>query len=313
MARKRMATASVYDHKNPRDLIPTVLRFDKVAFPYPADRNEWSEWRERWDPELLERCLLAIPESAIPVDWGKAEREAYRINRKQDIALADIELLTGGPLFREPRNEEERWEDAKSRTRSMLANWLRPTWGIDYWIVPSYRSRAEMQQHQVTTLASPSSDARAESLSLLMAHELEVPESADAMLALRLAGELAQDSAFQKSRRALNNWEESLLTRTGTVADDAVQFADLISDLNASVHKHGAERRKVWLFTLMKTPVRVVEAVNNPISAVNSVLEIIEVGGGGRTRPDGPTAVFFDVRERVIKPSQSRHGFWDVY
>ena len=167
-----------------------------------------------------------------------------------------------------------------------------------------------MQEGQSATLASGDAQERSQNLRLLIGQEMEVPKDADPLKALHLAAQLAQESDYQRSRRALNNWEEAILTRTQTKEDDARELADLVAALNRLVRKHCEERRTGWIFRIAKASV---EALLSPVSLVVSAIEMIEFKRhGAPRRPEGPEAVFFDIREKVIKPSESHSRDWDV-
>jgi len=72
MAKQRWGTFSVADHLNVRSLVPDVLLFDRLVFPYPSDKAEWTYWnREGWDPALLDYCFLKLEELV-----GRAARAA---------------------------------------------------------------------------------------------------------------------------------------------------------------------------------------------------------------------------------------------
>ena len=104
-----------------------------------------------------------------------------------------------------------------------------------------------------------------------------------------------------------------MLARSQTTADDEQELADLISDLNAHIAKSKAERRTAWFFWLLKAPVRAFEGYHGSPSAVNSLIETVEVILKGKTsRPQGAIAVFHDARKRVIEPSSAQTGRWSI-
>ena len=273
MARKRMATFSVMDHLHPASLVPAVLQFDRLAFPYPnpAEPAEWDRWcSKNWDPHLLEYCLIELRDQAEMVYWGRAQRDDLRIRREK---LA--RQTAGGSLFAVPATPAEREAGGKSRTPQKLKEMLEARWK-DYWVTPAYSSRAEMQAVE-GEVKSADEAARRDKMVLLIGHQLEVPHAKDEKLAFRLAAELARDVEYQKSRRALANWQEGVLARSQTTADDEQELADLISDLNAHIAKSKAERRTAWFFWLLKAPVRAFEGYHGSPSAVNSLIETVEV------------------------------------
>jgi hypothetical protein len=121
MAKQRWGTFSVADHLNVRSLVPDVLLFDRLIFPYSSDKGEWTYWnKEGWDPALLDYCFLKLEELVLPVEWGDKERKEFRSNMVQSEALEELTFAPGAStVFRIlPQSQWWRAENPTFEVRS---------------------------------------------------------------------------------------------------------------------------------------------------------------------------------------------------
>lgn len=295
MAKKRCATFSVADHLDMRALIPDVLLFDRLAFPYPANDKEMAYWeKENWNPKQLDFCLLMLEDLALRVDWGRKEWANFSNNAGQ---AALLDSLDGSP---QARKKGVTWETAKQMTRQIIRAKVQKRRDPEFWVMPCYRSREAFLLDQNATITRPNDASRREALSLLVGQKMMVPNDADPKKALRLAIDLTRDESYRKSRRALNNWQETVIGREQSAADDAQELADLISDLNAHIANTTKKKREQWFFFALK---QVFGSGGNPLTLLaKATIEIGQIARGGKAEsPSGPIGAFQHVRERVIE------------
>jgi hypothetical protein len=309
LAKQRWATLSVADHLDLRALVPDVLLFDRLAFPYPADQAEWRLWVEQgWDPDLLDHCLGKLDKLALPFDWGKEQHRQFRTNMEQAqhlVGRAAVAVRVDNP------DDAKSWEIAKGMTRQMIASSLQRDLGDDLWVMPSYQSRAAFLKDQQIEIAAPSRESRREALVVLVGQEMVVPDDADPHVAFDRAVRLAQDEAYQVSRRALYNWQEDVIQREQSRKDDARELADLMFNLHKHVEKAGAKTRRQWLFFVLKRAANASKFLH-PAEWPNLLIEAAEVvfGEPKPEIPPGPTAVFQHMQRKVIGPARPRKPWW---
>lgn len=310
MARKRWATFSVADHLDIRELVPDVLLFDRLAFPFPADEKEWDYWvQKKWDPKLLQYVLVELEDLAIPVDWGKEQREKFRTNMQQAEAVEDLPL--SWIKYAGPIDEARKWENAKSMTRDIVGNHVREKRGTDFLVMPCYRSRDAFLGDQGAKISPADRNSRRERLALLVGQRMTVPDHADPRQALKLAIDLARDETYRRYRRRLFDWQEDVIRREQSQDDDLEQLGDLIAELNAYVARERARRRQQWVFYALK---RVAGLVGDPIGLVaDATIDAAEIISDKADTAPGAMAAFHHVRERVMDASIPRNPPWKVW
>jgi hypothetical protein len=296
MAKKRWATFSAVDHLDIRTLVPDVLLFDRLVFPYPANKDELAYWEARkWEPKLLDWCVLMLEELAylVQVEWSGMKREAPSAN---GLRRTIFEKLDYQEELDYKKASADEISESGEQIRQVVFNERRN----DLWVMPRYRSRESFLQDQHATMTVADQTTRREALALLIGQKMTVPLDADPKVALRLAIDLARDDSYQRSRRALNNWQEAVIWREQSAKDDAQDLADLVSDLNRHLAKVGAKTRQQWVFYALK---RVLGLESNIlISLGNATMDIAEiVRKQGDEIPEGPMGVFQHVRKRVIE------------
>lgn len=306
MAKQRWATFSVADHLDLRALVPDVLLFDRLVFPYPADQDEEANWAmKKWDPKLLQYCLVELAELVYPVEWGEGQHQEFDSNMER---AANIDKLPVSPVKwkGDKVDDAKRWEIEKYMTRSMLRDKILEERGADYLVMPCYRSQEAFLKDQKMRITPADSNSRREALAMLVGQKMRVPDAADPKVALKLATNLARDAGYQRCRRALFNWQETVIQRDQSIRDDAQELDDLISDLNNYIATQKAKERSQWIFFVLKRLVSIPELAH-PLGTVKTAIEIGEfVSDRGGEMVPGAMAAFHHIRERVIEASVAR-------
>jgi hypothetical protein len=227
----------------------------------------------------------------VQVEWSGMKREPPSANR---LRTTIFEKLDYQEKYQET-SDDELAESGEEISRVLLKERRN-----DLWVMPRYRSRESFLQDQYARITAADRNSRREALALLIGQKMTVPLDADPKIALRLAIDLARDDSYQRSRRALNNWQEAVIWREQSAKDDAQDLADLISDLNRHLAKVGAKTRQQWVFFALE---RVLGLKSNIlVSLGNATMDIAEIVRNRREEiPEGPMAVFQHVRKRVIE------------
>src|SRR5580704_15854858 len=93
MAKERWGTFSVEDHKFIGPLVPDVLCFDKLVFPYPENTEERAYWQEKgWDPDTLDERLKQLGDLAQPFNWGESQRATFSDRFAKSRAPEKLEI-----------------------------------------------------------------------------------------------------------------------------------------------------------------------------------------------------------------------------
>jgi hypothetical protein len=301
MARKRWATFSVADHLDVLGLVPDILLFDRLAFPFPADEKEWTYWDEQgWEPSLLRSILTQLGDLALPVEWGDEQRARFATNMQQAEVVDKLAL---SPIkFAQPFDLEIHWENEKYMTRYMIGNYVQEERGTDFWVMPRYPSYDAFLRDQGAKIAPADHKTRREKLALLVGQKMMVPHHADPGRALRLAVELAQDDGYLRRRRDLFNWQETVIQRDQSPRDDLEELQDLIADLNEMIARQRSQRREQWVFYALK---RAADVLTGDFLgfAADAAIEAAEIMRDRPDTPGGAMAAFHHVRARVLEPS----------
>jgi hypothetical protein len=307
MAKQRWATFSVEDHKFMEQLVPDILSFDRLIFPYPADEKEWGDWvKAGWDPTLLDARLTQLGDLAKSFEWGEPERDQFR-TRLATAREPHKLLVTSMPSYAadEKATGRSRWEIAKQATRDTIGAQIKWQYGDDCWLLPRYGSLASLQAERSFLIPPQERNLRRARLTVLLGHELALPSSANPRKAYDLAIELARDAEFQKARRRLNEKQEATVLQEQSGKNDAQEFNDLVSDFNAQVTARTKEIRKGWLFTLLKVGKELAEIVERPLTTlISSAIEITETATNEKDLLAGPIAVFHHTKKRVFDPAR---------
>jgi hypothetical protein len=306
MAKQRWATFSVEDHKNVSELIPDILSFDKLVFPYPRDKSEWDYWKSKgWEPKPLDDRLKELGDLAIPFEWGENERALYRTRLPATQDQFNLDIAMAAYASNEAQ-DKIRWEIAKQATRDTIGDRIRRQYGDDCWLLPRYGSLAALQAARALSIRFSERERRRTRLTVLLGHELALPSHAKAQTAYTLAIELAKDKDFQRARRELNTKQELMVLQEQSGKNDAEEFADLVSAFNARVEARTKVTRRGWLFTLLKIAHELAEIIEKPFSSIfGAALEVTETATQEEDLPAGPIAVFHHTKKRVFDPARA--------
>lgn len=290
MAKERWGTFSVEDHKFIGPLVSDILCFDKLVFPYPENKEERGYWQEKgWDPDALDERLMQLGDLAQPFKWGEAQRTTFSERFAKSRAPEKLEIP---------------WEFAKFITQDTIAAKMKREAGDNCWLMPRYGSLAALQSDRSIGLRPRERSQRRARLSVLVGHELALPAAANALAGFELAVGLAKDSAFQRARRELYRKQEMTVLQEQSGANDAQEFADLVSTFNAQVTARTNEVKKGWIFTILKIAKELSEAVEKPFSSFfGAALEFAETGTGSHDIESGPLAVFHHAQKKVFEPA----------
>ncbi len=307
MAKQRWAAFSVADHLDPAALVPDILSFDRLVFPYPRDEQEWNFWEsEGWNPRLLDVCLTDLGDLARPFEWGEPERAKFRTRLAEMMAINQLGVSAAAHNARcEATTGRSRWEIAKQATRITIGDEVKYQFGDDCWVMPRYGSLAALQADKWFVIKPDDRERRRTRLAVLIGHELAVPVSADPLKATNLAIELARDGGFQRARRALYEQQELTVLQEQSGIIDARAFADSVADFNRQVHGRTKDVRTCWIFTVLKSVKDGLEILEKPFSSLLGIgLEIAETASDWSEEiPLGPVAVFHYAKRRVFDPS----------
>src|SRR5260370_11318380 len=138
MAKQRWATFSVEDHLDITQLIPDILSFDRLIFPYPPDAQERKRWEEhKWNPDLLDLRLNDLKGIATPFDWDGVQRDQFT-TRLAAARNSDKMQVTFMPEYSayEQNTGISRSEFAKQATRDTIAEAIKRQHGDDCWLLP---------------------------------------------------------------------------------------------------------------------------------------------------------------------------------
>jgi hypothetical protein len=223
-AKQRWATFSVADQKDIVHLIPDILTFDKLVFPYPRDEEEWEYWKKEdrtkqdWNPELLDQRLRELGELAEAFAWGEPERTQYRTRL---AAVRGRDALEISPAASAANYEEaagrSRWEIAKQATRDTVGAMIKRD---DCWLLPRYGSLAAWQAERSFDIPTTARDQRRARRTVLLGQEFALPSYAKAETAYNLAIELAKKPEFQAARRTMNKTQELTILQEQSAKDE---------------------------------------------------------------------------------------------
>ncbi len=308
MAKQRWATFSVADHIDITQLIPDILSFDRLIFPYPPDEKEWERWEGlKWQPDLLERRLRELVGIATSFDWDDVQRAQFSTRL---VAARNPDKMSTPYAAYEEKTHIGRWERAKQATRDTIANAMKQQHGDDCWLLPRYGSLAALKAERSFSIPPQERQRRRERLTVLVGHQLELPWSANPRKAYELAIDLAKDAQFQQARRALNTKQEMTVLQEQSGKTDAQEFSDLVSDFNGRITArkrglgNGGMFTRGWMFTMLKVAKELAEIKEKPLSTLfGAAIEVTETATEEKDAVPGPIAVFHHTQSRVFDPA----------
>lgn len=266
-ARPRWGTYSVKAHQQLDRLIPDLLMYDVLVFPAPETDAEFAEWeRNRWDPGLLAKRVTQLGDHAVVLPWTAALRSQWNdrwhglpqsVRDHPESAfsttaamMAEQSLTTlmgedddrfGRAVLEQPKVHSafEGFEGPRRAKQEALELVAAFQTELDVAALTGARSQGQSR----AAFYGEESDGERLQLQLL------VPEDADEKTLHRTL-DLIEDDDFQRARRRLWSWEETLppsSDRTEMVAGmDA-----LIADYNKAVQRQQTATRAMWVFLIV--------------------------------------------------------------
>jgi hypothetical protein len=206
MSREVWGTFSVNDHRDRELLIRSLLLFDRLVIPFPADEAERERWRQpnpadpadTWDPDGLD-SLLAV------------------------LGTQDSPNINGDQLVWTSPWNQHRWETSKREmadivttfdafwaTRQILATGKDLPGVVE--AVAVYPSRDAWRSENRPT-SEPPADMDAATALVTLARPLLLPDAAGSVDRdlLEEVAALAADSKFREARTAYHNWLREFL------------------------------------------------------------------------------------------------------
>jgi hypothetical protein len=174
-------------------------------------------------------------------------------------------------------------------------------------VVAAFRSEADLSSHYLFKAAPDPSAVSEETLALVFAQRLAVPEEEDADKALAHAIELSSDEAFREHRMDLYKWQHEVI-ESGFSSERA------LSDLDKKVRKYNEHvqlaTKKVYYkyaFTIANIGIGLARATaGDPLALASGILAIAQFATFDRKpvlQPgtNGPAAMFHDVQSHLYK------------
>lgn len=267
--RKRWGTFSVIDHLDRGALVPEVLLYDTLVFPKPSDDRDRDRWEEKnWKPDQLDKLLadLDLKKKGLTytVPWSQALRQEWsnRMKLLTDVGLDACYGMTQRVVARAvgvPENPPP----------IVLAAYQSEKRCVAEYELGDFRAAEPNRREQVHREIGALFQRR-----LSMPRVDESPERT-----FDQAVDLALTEEFQKARRALYDWEDSIVLSL----DWPVQTA--IKELESRVANHNDLIQRHFQQTWTRRIYRVVKwagagglAIANPYLGlgVAGALELIE-------------------------------------
>jgi hypothetical protein len=167
--------------------------------------------------------------------------------------------------------------------------------GRDIGVVATYQTRRAFTS-DFTIRQREERDAR---LGYLLSFMIHVPATGNEDANLETAIAIARDRNFQRKRRALYGWQDSVLARSVGDKADLEEFQDLVEAYNAEVKAHVKSTRRRFGFVLAAVGLGWAEA-EGVADLAGEALELIGFAtSAGVPIETGPTAMFHHV-DRVF-------------
>lgn len=293
MARQRWGSFSVRDHLHTRALATDVLLYDRLIFPVPPKRDEKAldYWRTKgWDPDFLQSRLMQLKGLTRTYRWGRKQHEMFKNRFPRIRAHFDLENMA----------KRARGELAYEATRMMIAEdraKIVPD-GTDADVVVAYQSRRKFG----TDFMLRQRGDREARLGYLLTFMVHVPAIGNEDANLETALGIARDHRFQRKRRALYGWQESVLAKSRGDRVDLEEFQDLVEAYNAEVKAHVKSTRRRFGFMLATMGLGLAEA-EGITDLAGEALELIGFATTtGAPIETGPTAMFHHIDQVFGRP-----------
>jgi hypothetical protein len=263
LSRERWGTFSVKDHTREQPFAADVLMYDRLVIPKPSDKAERCRWStEGWDPDRLDAILKVLkadkPEGhAVTAEWNKGTRNLFK-QRIETTKIVDDEANYG-------------------MTRRLLATDLlpdAPESGITrVAMVAAYPSVAAAQKEWIEN----TEQARRETLTLALAHQLEVPKPKGKtyLELLEEAVGVANDAEFRDKRAQMYQWQETAI-RDGIPNENALEeMAQYVHEYNTATKKAERDVYKKFAFTLIPVLVTALAGPIAPAVGVGAIANLV--------------------------------------
>jgi hypothetical protein len=264
MLRSRWGVFAVKDHQDAAMLIPEVLLYDRLIFPYPVgeERARWAA--EGRDPDKLDERLSLLGDLAEPVPWSFAYRgewgTAFDAIRED---VADME-------------REERENIGYMLTRRVLAQRVGRGVSSLVDVVAAYPSREALEADRFLGKAKDAADA-----CVALTYEFLTPASErDADGVLRDAVALAKDASFRERRQEFYHWQgEYVMGATGLSPEQAVDaMHEMAQKYNDAVKSAHTKLVKKTAFVVASAALSVTGALisMNPLPLLGAALGLLQ-------------------------------------
>jgi hypothetical protein len=252
MSREVWGTCAVNDHRNAALLLRSLLLFDRLVIPYPANQEERKRWQrpnpadptETWDPDSLDSLLSVLGTQDSPGRNGArlVWTSPWSQHRWQTSKREMADLVTTFDAF---------WT-----TRQILATGRDLPGVVE--AVALYPSREAWQQENRPT-AEPPEDARGATALVALARPLLLPDAGrgDDRHLLEEVVDLAADPDFCRARTAYHDWLREFVAPlqvdgsalAATVIDEpslrlAKERLEHLLDEEQRIVKRGTRRRR---------------------------------------------------------------------
>lgn len=237
LRRPRWGTFSVIDHLDPAALIDDVLLFDKLVLPTPsAEEGEEEDWIDQgWRPDELAKRIVQLGDLVYTMPWTKDLRREWR-KRWERLKLVGVDS-TGVAYGLTPHVlAMKAWDDYQVHADEGEE---RPD--VKPVVVAAYQNRELAKKDFGVSPVEPAEQAREieKEVAALFTRKLAMPvREGDAEEAFNKAVSLAGSESFQKARRALFAWEDSVATREIPVVDAIRNLEESAANYDELVKTH---------------------------------------------------------------------------
>lgn len=281
------------DHLDAAALVPEVLLYDRLVFPYPAgaDRDRWHA--EGWAPDKLDARLDLLGDLAVSVPWDSGRRQEWRASL--DDVRADAKDMA----------QEVRDALPYANTRRVLAeNTPKESSLVD--VVAAYPSRAALEADHLLGKVDDAANA-----SVALQYEfLSLATDRDPEGVLRRAVALAKSPGYRDRRQEFYQWQAEYLSgdRKLTPQQAVEAMHEMAGKYAAAVKAAESKLRKKTAFVVASAALSVTGALlaQNPLPLAGTMLTLIQFLTFDR-KPAvsagfaGPAAMFHDAAPLLLR------------
>jgi hypothetical protein len=230
--------------------VSDVLLYDRLIIPIPDPSDSLAEqhWiEEKWQPELLHRCLdvlkIRTEEEdglALTVPWGRSKEERFKSKMSVAAALATQDRCP----------EQGYYVDPFHMTRMLLKDDFRPALpnGVSKaWTVAAYPSA-----HAFRSDLSVSDVERRTRLAAVVRHQFLSPATSDPdHEMLRRAVDLAMVDSFRRKRASFYEWQEEIIEENISDEKAIGELEQRLSIYNTAIKKAFRDTVEKYAFTVI--------------------------------------------------------------